>query len=58
MCANKEKTNAYGKKGRERKKLYTNACDKEGKKEQTTNTCGKERKNKLQMVVANEKWLP
>ena len=29
------------------------------KKEQTTNACGKsERKTKLQMLVANEKWLP
>ena len=31
---------------------------KERKKEQTTNACGKERKTKLQMLVANEKWLP
>ena len=72
MCANKAKTesntNAYGRKGgRERKKLYTNACDKERKnrpqmpvakkKEQTTNPSGKERKNKPQMLVANEIWL-
>ena len=28
------------------------------KKEQTTNACGKERKTKPQMLVANEKWLP
>ena len=28
------------------------------KKEQTTNACGKERKSKPQMLVANEKWLP
>ena len=28
------------------------------KKEQTTNACGKERKTKTQMLVANEKWLP
>ena len=41
----KSNTNAYGRKGRERKRLYTNAC-------------GKERKTKPQMLVANEKWLP
>ena len=66
MCANKAKTesnkNAYDRKGgRERKKLYTNACDKErkkgpqmpvAKKERTTNACGKERKNRPQMPVA------
>ena len=28
------------------------------KKEQSTNACGKERKTKPQMLVANEKWLP
>ena len=27
------------------------------KKEQTTNACGKERKAKPQMPVANKKWL-
>ena len=37
--------NAYGRKGHERKRLYTNAY-------------GKERKTKPQMMVANEKWLP
>ena len=31
---------------------------KERKKEQTTNTYGKQRKNKPQMLMANEKWLP
>ena len=31
---------------------------KERKKKQTTNTDGKERKTKPQMLVANEKWLP
>ena len=41
----KSNTNAYGRKGRERERLYTNAC-------------GKERKTKPQMLVANEKWLP
>ena len=50
--------NAYGRKGRERKRLYTNACGKERKKEQATNDYGKERKTKPQMLVANEKWLP
>ena len=66
----KSSTNAYSRKGRVRKKLYTNACDnnkkeeekkkkkKRKKKEQTTNACGKERKTKPQMLVANEKWLP
>ena len=29
---------------------------KREKKEQTTNACGKERKTKPQMLVANEKW--
>ena len=48
-------TNAYGRKGRERKRMYTNACGKERK---TTNACDKERKTKPQMLVANEKWLP
>ena len=76
MCANKAKTesnkNAYGRKGgHERKKLYTNACDKErkkgpqmpvAKKERTTNACGKERKNGPQMSVVKKertdhKWL-
>jgi len=28
------------------------------KKEQTTNACGKDRKSKPQILVANEKWLP
>ena len=45
MCANKARTesntNVYGRKGRERKKLYTNACDKE-------------RKNRPQMPVAKK----
>ena len=40
----KSNMNAYGRKGRERKRPYTNAC-------------GKERKTKPQMLVANEKWL-
>ena len=44
----KSNTNAYGRKGRERKRLYTNAC-------------GKERKNRQQMPMAmkerpNHKW--
>ena len=44
----KSNTNAYGRKGRERKRLYTNAC-------------GKERKNSPQMPMAkkerlNHKW--
>ena len=42
--------NAYSRKGCIRKKLYTNACDKKRKKEQTTNACGKERKTKPQNV--------
>ena len=46
--------NAYGRKGRERKRLYTNACGKERKKEQATNDYGKERKTKPQMMVAND----
>ena len=33
-------------------------CLSQRKKEQTTNACGKERKTKPQMLVANEKWLP
>ena len=27
-------------------------------RKQTTNACGKERKTKPQMLLANEKWLP
>ena len=27
-------------------------------RKQTTNACGKERKTKPQMLVANKKWLP
>ena len=56
--------NAYGRKGREKKRLYTNASGKEKKKKRkkdqkkTTNTFGKERKTKAQMLVVNEKWLP
>ena len=57
MCANKEKTNAYGKKDRERKKLYTNACYKEGKKEQTTNACGKERKKEQTINGAGKRKM-
>ena len=53
----KSNTNAYGRKGRERKRLYTNACGKE-RKNRPKNACGKERKTKPQMLVANEKWLP
>ena len=50
MCANKAKTesnkNAYGRKGgRERKKLYTNACDKERKKGPQMPVAKKERTN-------------
>ena len=46
----KSNTNAYGRKGHERKRLYTNACGKErknrpqmpvAKKDQTTNAGGK-----------------
>ena len=33
-------------------------CLWQRKKEQTTNACGKERKTKPHMLVANEKWLP
>ena len=33
-------------------------CLWQRKKEQTTNACGKERKTKPQILVANEKWLP
>ena len=33
-------------------------CLWQRKKEQTTNACGKERKTKPQMLVANKKWLP
>ena len=61
----KSSTNAYSRKGHVKKKLYTNACDKKAKKEkrkkkkaETTNACGKERKTKPQMLVANEKLLP
>ena len=58
----KSSTNAYSRKGHVRKKLYTNACDKKAKKKkkkaETTNACGKERKTKPQMLVANEKLLP
>ena len=52
--------NAYGRKGHVRKKPYphthTNKKE-ERKKEQTTNAYGKERKNRPQMLMANEIWL-
>jgi len=48
----KSNTNAYGRKGTVHKCLW-----RQRKKEQTTNVCGKERKTKPQMLVANEKWL-
>ena len=54
-------TNAYGRKGREKKRLYTTASGKENSnnnENQTTNAFGKERKTKPQLLVANEKWLP
>ena len=54
-------TNAYGRKGREKKRLYTNASGKENNnnnENQITNAFGKERKTKPQLLVANEKWLP
>ena len=55
-------TNAYGRKDRERKRLYTNACGKERQKEQAKNACGKEKKTKRKLAAlikqANEKWLP
>ena len=61
----KSSTNAYSRKGHVRKKLYTNAWQKSKEKKKkkkkkavTTNACGKERKTKPQMLVANEKLLP
>ena len=50
----KSSTNAYSKKGRVRKKLYTNAYDKkEEKKEKKEEKTQK--KTRPQMLVANEK---
>ena len=48
----KSNTNAYGKKGHERKRLYTNAC---GKKERTDHKCLWQRK-KDQTTNAGGKW--
>ena len=41
-----------------KKERTDHKCLWQRKKEQTTNACGKERKTKPQMLVANEKWLP
>ena len=41
-----------------KKERTDHKCLWQRKKEQTTNVCGKERKTKPQMLVANEKWLP
>ena len=54
----KSNTNAYGRKGRERKRMYTNACGKERKNKPQMPRAKKERKTKPQTMVANEKWLP
>ena len=51
-------TKAYGRKSRERKRLYTNACGKERKNKPQMPRAKKERKTKPQTMVANEKWLP
>ena len=52
----KSNTNAYGRKGRERKKLYT-ICGKERKNRPQIPVAKKERP-KPQLLVADEKWLP
>ena len=41
-----------------KKERTDHKCLWQRKKEQTTNACGKERKTKPQMLVANGKWLP
>ena len=51
MPDKKEKTKRKKRKKKRKKK-------KKKTKEQTTYACGKERKTKPQMLVANEKWLP
>jgi len=48
-------TNAYGRKDRERKRLYTNACGKERQKNRPQMPTAKKKKTKPQMMVANEK---
>ena len=64
----KPNSNSYGRKSRERKRLYTNACGKERKnspqmprakkkEDQTTNDGGK-RKMAALIRKANEKRLP
>ena len=40
-----------------KKERADHKCLWQRKKEQTTNACGKERKTKTQMLVANEKLL-
>ena len=49
--------NAYSRKGRVRKKLYTNACDKKRKNRPQMPVANK-RKSKPQKLVSNEKGLP
>ena len=43
---------------KKKKKEEKKEKKKNRKKRKTTNACGKERKTKPQMLVANEKWLP
>ena len=58
--ANKAKTNSLTRMPTAEKAVRetVHKCLWQRKKEQTTNACGKERKIKPQMLVANEKWRP